>query len=310
MLPKSKTTYTLPTLRDLVDAGAQFGHRRSRSYPKARQFTFTVRDRVFVINLEKTLEYLAVAKTAVQQWASEGKTILFVGTKPQAAESVLAAATAAGQPYIHHRWLGGILTNFATIKRNLDTLAALEQVASTERFTEFTKQERGRISKRITKLNKILGGIKDLERVPDALIIVDITEEEVATAEARKLGLPVVGLVDTNANPDLVSHPIPVNDDSRKAIELILGQLVEAIVAGKAQIPAPKVAGETASKAEKMEAETDSGLSTVDPREETPETESSAVQTTKKPVKKTTVKSKKVTKTVKKTTTSKSSTKR
>ncbi len=241
MPAKKVTTDTLPTLRDLVDAGAQFGHRRSRSYPKARQFTYTVRDRVFVINLEKTVERLKVAKEAAESWASQGKTILFVGTKPQAAEALKVAADQAGMPYINYRWLGGTMTNFATIKRNLDTLAALEQVADTERFTEFTKQERGRITKRVTKLNKLLGGIKDLQRVPDALIIVDIAEEEVATAEAQKLGLPVIGLVDTNANPDLVSHPIPVNDDSRRAIELILGQLVEAIVAGTAKVPAPDV---------------------------------------------------------------------
>lgn len=253
-MPKStKPVLNLPSLRDLVDAGAHFGHRRSRSYPAARQFTYAVRDRLFVINLEVTREKLAEAMAAVEAMAAEGKTLMFVGTKPQAAEAVKAAATAAGMPYVNHRWLGGTLTNFTTIRANLDKLNHLAALVGTQEFEQFSKRDRGQITKQLAKLERMFSGMKDLAGKPDALIVVDIAEEDVATAEANSAGIPIIGIVDTDANPSLVTHPIPANDDSRKTIELILTLLAEAIVRGRAAMPAPvAVATPAATKAEQM----------------------------------------------------------
>lgn len=244
-----------PTLKDLIDAGAHFGHRRSRTYPKAKKFTYTLRDSVYVINVEQTLEYLEKAAKVVEDFAKENKTILLVGTKAQAADHVKEIANKAGIPFINHRWLGGTLTNFATIHSNLNKLKTLTELAESERFEEFTKKERGRIQKQIAKLTKTFDGIRDLDRIPDLMIVVDINEEDIAVTEAKEKGVPVIGIVDTNANPDLVDYPIPANDDSKKTIGLILGVLADAIAEGKKAAPVvAKVEGET--KAEKIEAAT------------------------------------------------------
>ncbi len=242
---KTSKTQHLPSIRDLVDAGAHFGHRRSRTNPKAKQFTYLMRDRVYVIDLGKTQEYLAAAAQAAEGLAKDGKTFVFVGTKPQAAEAVKAAAEAAGMPYVNHRWLGGTLTNFETIRSNLELMSRLESLVETDSFEQFTKKERGRITKQLAKLRKTFTGIKDLTRVPDAMVVVDVTEEDIAVMEANRLGLTLFGVVDTNANPEVVTHPIPANDDSRKTIELILGVLAEAITRGKAQAPVAAPADDT-----------------------------------------------------------------
>src|SRR5690606_11387883 len=152
-MPTKKTS--LPTVRDLVDAGAHFGHRRSRSHPKSRQFVYTIRDRVLVLDLEKTREKLEVTVSDVEQLAAQGKTFLFVGTKPQAREAIKAAAERVGMPYVTHRWLGGTLTNYETIRANLEKLARLDEIVATEAFEQFTKKERGRIDKERAKLSKI-----------------------------------------------------------------------------------------------------------------------------------------------------------
>ncbi|MBI4032305.1 30S ribosomal protein S2 [Candidatus Berkelbacteria bacterium] len=254
-MPKAKSSETtLPTLRELVDAGAHFGHRRSRSYPAARQYTYAVRDRLFVINLEATREKLGEAMAALEAMAAEGQTIMFVGTKPQAAEAIKTTATIAGMPYVNQRWLGGTLTNFTTIRANLEKLNHLTSLVETQEFEQFSKRDRGQITKQLAKLERMFTGMKDLNGKPDALIVVDITEEDVATAEANSAGIPIIGIVDTNANPNLVTHPIPANDDSRRTIELILNLLAEAIVRGKAKMPAPAApVAETATKAEQAE---------------------------------------------------------
>lgn len=227
----------LPTLRDLVDAGAQFGHQRSRTHPLAKPFTYALRDRVYVINLEATLKGLEQAATVLKSLASEGKSVIFVGTKQQAVGAVQSAAEATGMSYITHRWLGGTLTNFETLRRNIEKLDRLEQVLGSPQADDFTKNERGRIKKQIAKLDKSFRGLRNLKKLPDALIVIDVTHEDIAIAEARELGIPVIGLVDTDANPSTVTYPIPGNDDSRKTIELVLATLVEAINAGRQQAP-------------------------------------------------------------------------
>ena len=227
----------LPTLRDLVDAGAQFGHQRSRTHPLAKPFTYALRDRVYVINLESTLTGLEKAAKELQAMAAAGKTVIFVGTKQQAVEATKAAAEATGMSYIVHHWLGGTLTNFDTLRRNIEKLDRMEQVIGSEKAEEFTKQERGRIKKQIAKLDKNFCGLRTLKKLPDALVVIDVSHEDIAIAEARVLGIPVIALVDTDANPTMITHPIPGNDDSRKTIELVLSTLVEAIKAGQKQVP-------------------------------------------------------------------------
>lgn len=281
---------TLPTLRDLVDAGAHYGHQRAKSYPKARQFAFTVREHTLVINLEQTVEALAGATKALIELAANGKTILFVGTKPQAVEAVRAAATKTGMPYVAQRWLGGTLTNFHTIQQNLKKLTDLETLMASEAFEAMSKKDRGRATKQHAKLVKIFEGMKGLGRRPDALVLVDITEENIALAEARRLGVPTFAIVDTNANPDLVTHAIPANDDSRRAIALILDVLAEAILEGKSQIPAVVKPDLTdATKAERMAAETPAEAELVAP-DAAPVVADAPVEAAKKPAAKKTTK--------------------
>jgi small subunit ribosomal protein S2 len=227
----------LPTLRDLVDAGAQFGHQRSRTYPTAKSFIYALRERVYVIDLEKTVSGLETAAKAIELLATQGKQVIFVGTKQQAIGPVQAAAEATGMSFINHRWLGGTLTNFDTLRRNIDKLERLEQVISSEQADEFTKQERGRIKKQIAKLDKSFKGLRNLKKLPDAVVVIDVAHENIAIAEANALKIPVFALVDTDANPALATHVIPGNDDSRKTIELVLNVLVEAILAGKKATP-------------------------------------------------------------------------
>ena len=227
----------LPTLRDLVDAGAQFGHQRSRTHPAAKQFTYALRDRVYVINLEKTLIGLETAAKSLEAMAATGKHFIFVGTKQQAIPLVEAAATATGMSFINHRWLGGTLTNFETLRRNIQKLDRLEEVSESSQFEEFTKNERGRIKKQMAKLDKMFRGLRTMKKLPDAVIVVDVTHEDIAVTEASSLNIPIIGLLDTDANPVKITHPIPANYDSRKTIELVLNTLVEAIKAGQKKAP-------------------------------------------------------------------------
>lgn len=248
---------TLPTLRDLVDAGAHYGHQRSKSYPKAREFAFTVREHTLVINLEHTVAALSEATKALQELTANGKTVLFVGTKPQAVEAIRAAAEKSGMPFVAQRWLGGTLTNFHTIRGNLQKLNDLEALIASEKFETMSKKDRGQATKQLQKLTKIFEGMKNVTARPDALVLVDIAEEDIALEEARRLNIPTFAIVDTNANPALVTHPIPANDDSRKAIALILDVLADAILEGKKQIPVVIAPVTTdATKAERMAVDT------------------------------------------------------
>lgn len=235
------TSIALPSLRDLVDAGAHFGHRRSRSHPGSRQYVYTIRDRVLVVNLEDTRRLLGEAAQAARSLAAEGKTFLFVGTKPQAAETVAAMAAKAGMPSVTSRWLGGTLTNFPTIRKNIQKLLRLEELLESEEAAQFTKKERVVLTRQREKLRRTIGGIQTLDRTPDVLVIIDLDEEAIAAQEARVAGIPVIALVDTNADPDSVQFPIPGNDDSRRTIEIVLGVLVDAIVEGAKSAPAPEV---------------------------------------------------------------------
>jgi small subunit ribosomal protein S2 len=222
----------IPSLKELMEAGVHFGHKKARTYPKSKQYTFGIRQGIYIIDLEKTQTKLNIAAEFLKKQASEGKTILFVGTKFQAKELVVEAATSVKMPFISQRWYGGLLTNFDTIFSSIKKLQKMESSRDSEAYLKLTKKERLKTEEKITKLHKDLDGIINLTRVPDSMLIVDISSEKNAVAEAKKIGIPIVGICDTNANPELVDMPVPSNDDAKKSLELIIGVLTDAIKEG------------------------------------------------------------------------------
>lgn len=220
----------MPTLTDLLEVGAHFGHKKEKSSPRARQYTYTIRDSIYVINLEKTIEQLGLAIDYLKKAIDSGKTVLFVGTKQQAKKYVKKLAESVNMPYMVERWPGGTLTNFETIRKSLKTLIALEEQIASEEFENFTKKERMRIQEKAAKLNSVFAGIKEMRVLPDMLFIVDTAKEDVAVSEANIAKIPIIGICDTNANPDLLTIPIPANDDSEKTIELLLEKIEEELL--------------------------------------------------------------------------------
>ncbi len=268
-----------PSLRDLMAAGAHFGHKRERSHPKAKSYIYTLREGIYIIDLEKTREALEKALKVLGEWAADGKTILFVGTKPQAADLVKAAAEKAGMPYITHRWPGGLLTNFETVVQNLKNLDTLESNLNSDQYVNWTKKERRVLSEKIRKNNETLGGIRTLRQLPDALFVVDVVAEATAVEEAHRLGLPIVGVCDTNANPDRIDYPIPANDDARKSVELVTDLVAETIVAHKR---GPVVAKVEETKTETVVAPEKTTEKTVEKAEAGTEEKPKRARTTKK----------------------------
>lgn len=230
-------TATLPTLKELMAKGAHFGHKKERSHPKARPFTYTLREGIYIIDLQKTQEGLAKALAAAASLAQDGKTILFVGTKPQAEAIVKQAAETAGMPYVTHHWPGGLLTNFETVLTNLKRLEAMEEQLSAEQRPMKTKKERRVLAEKIRKTNEMLGGVRSLQALPDALFVVDTVAEATAVGEAQRLEIPVIAICDTNANPELIDYPIPANDDAKGTIELIVTLVSQTIAANKQTAP-------------------------------------------------------------------------
>lgn len=250
----------MPTLTELLEAGAHFGHKKERSHPRAKDFTYTIRDNVYVIDLEQTVARLDAAIEYLKKQIEAGKTVLFVGTKRQAKDLIKKTATGLGMPYIVERWLGGTITNFETINKSLKQLTKLEELVKSEEFNKYTKKERSRIEEKITKLNSIFEGIKDMKYLPDVLFVVDAAHEDVAVSEARKAGIPIVGICDTNANPDLIDYPIPANDDSEKTIALILAAIGSGVkeTIQRKQFLAKKSLENTRDKEEKAKVSTNS----------------------------------------------------
>ena len=224
------------TVKQLLEAGVHFGHQTNRWNPKMAQYIFTDRNGVYIINLEKTLTYLATACDYLKQVAGRNGTILLVGTKRQAQEPIRQAAEKTGMPFVNQRWLGGMLTNFETVRRSV---ARLEQIEAMERegtYQFITKKEVSQLKKKREKLLKVLVGVRHMRRLPDALLVIDPKQEEIAVLEARRLGIPVVALIDTNCNPDLIDHLIPGNDDAIRSIQLIMGICGEAMMQGRIQL--------------------------------------------------------------------------
>ena len=221
------------SMKELLEAGVHFGHQTKRWNPKMKDFIFGERNGIYIIDLQKTHRLLQDALQYAQDLAAQGKTILFVGTKRQAQEAVAEEAQRAGMPYVNERWLGGLLTNFVTIRKSLDRLRELESMSTDGRHERLTKKEVAGLEKERIKIEKNLKGIKGMKNVPDAIFVIDTRKESIAVQEARKLKIPVIGIVDTNCDPDEVDHVIPGNDDALRAIKLFAGRIADAVLAGR-----------------------------------------------------------------------------
>lgn len=220
------------TLQQLLLAGAHFGHLTRRWHPKMKPYILMQRNGIHLIDLRKTQECLERACAAVKDIASRGEQVLFVGTKTQAREIMLAEAKRAGVPYVNERWLGGALTNFQTIRQGIKTLNSLEKKMTDGTFEKISKKERLMIERRRGKLLESIGGIREMNRLPGAIFVVDVRREKIAVAEARRLSIPIFAIVDTNVDPDLVDYPIPANDDAFKSIAVVTRALTDAVSEG------------------------------------------------------------------------------
>ncbi len=225
-----------PAVLEMLQAGVHFGHNVSRWHPKMKPYIFTDRNRVHIIDLEKTEEQLKSVLPAIKQMAAEGKTVLFITTKPQARELVKQAALDCGMPYLVERWLGGMLTNFAEIKKLIKKYNTLKEKQATGQLANYTKKEQLEIAKELEKMDTYLAGLTNLDHMPDAIFIPSVQREKTAMVEANKMSVPVIGLCDTNSNPDKVTYVIPGNDDAVKSVTMMIGLVRDAIQEGKASI--------------------------------------------------------------------------
>ena len=221
------------TMKDLLECGVHFGHQKRRWNPKMKKYIFGVRKNIYIIDLQKTLRHIKYAYNVVKNAAEEGKTILFVGTKKQAVEAIKEHATRCGMPYVNHRWIGGMLTNFKTIQKSIRKLEIIEKMEESGQINLLTKKERLILARRKAKLEKFIGGIRHMKTIPDMLFIIDTVKEKIAVGEANKLGLPIVAPVDTNCDPDLIDVPIPGNDDAIRSVNLFYKTIADAIIEGK-----------------------------------------------------------------------------
>lgn len=225
---------SLVTMKQLLEAGVHFGHQTRRWNPKMKQYIFGARNGIYIIDLQKTVRLFKRAYQFVQDAAASGVGVLFVGTKKQAQDAVLEEASRCGQFYVNQRWLGGMLTNFSTIKQSIERLNQLGTILDKPEETNFTKKELVNISKQYDKLNKNLSGIRDMKRLPGVVFVVDPKKENIAVKEARKLGIPIVAIVDSNCDPDEIDYVIPGNDDAIRAIRLFAAKIADASIEGRA----------------------------------------------------------------------------
>ena len=221
------------TMKSLLEAGVHFGHQKRRWNPKMRRYIFTHRNGIHIIDLQKTLRMLEEAASFVSDVAAEGKKVLMVGTKKQAQDTIVNESQRGNSFYITTRWLGGTLTNFKTIQSRIDYLVELETQKAKGEFGSYTKKEALKREASIARLNRYLGGIKEMTEMPGALFVIDIGKEAIAVAEARRVGIPIVALVDSDCDPDLIDYPIPGNDDAIRSIRLVTGRITNAIIEGK-----------------------------------------------------------------------------
>jgi small subunit ribosomal protein S2 len=232
------------TMKELLEAGVHFGHQTKRWNPKMKPYIFGARNGIYILDLQQTVKLLDVAYEFIRDTVAKGEKILFVGTKRQAQEGIYEEATRCGMLYVNHRWLGGTLTNFPTIQKSIDKLKELERLEENEAFQRLPKKEILRLQKKGGKLSKYLGGIKDMNRFPGALFIIDPKRERIAVSEAQKLGVPTVAIVDTNCDPDEIDYVIPGNDDAIRAIRLFAAKIADAAIEGK-RLREEELQGET-----------------------------------------------------------------
>ena len=220
------------SMKQLLEAGVHFGHQTRRWNPKMKKYIFTERNGIYIIDLQKTVKKIEEAYEFVRQLGEDGGTILFVGTKKQAQESVRDEANRSGMFYVNQRWLGGTLTNFQTIRKRINRLKDIERMEEDGTFEVLPKKETVDLLKEKEKLVKFLGGIKDMKKLPDAIFVIDPRKESIAIAEARKLNIPIIGIVDTNCDPDEIDYVIPANDDAIRAVKLLTSTVADAIIEG------------------------------------------------------------------------------
>ncbi|HME00394.1 MAG TPA: 30S ribosomal protein S2 [Terriglobia bacterium] len=246
------------SMKEFLEAGVHFGHQTRRWNPKMKQYIYGERNGIYIIDLQKTLKLFKEAAKVVSEMSEQGKTVLFVGTKRQAQEAISEEAIRCGMYYVNHRWLGGLLTNNATIQKSIQRLKELEEMSKDGRYELLTKKEVLHLERERKHLEQNLSGIKEMSALPDALFVVDSSNEQIAVLEARKLGIPVVAIVDTNCDPDLVDWVIPGNDDALRSIRLFTSRIAEAVIEGRRaaeekRLEAEKIAAE--QRAEELERE-------------------------------------------------------
>lgn len=222
------------TMKELLEAGVHFGHQTRRWNPKMKEYIFGERNGIHIIDLQKTLKLFREAARFVGEMSAHGKTVLFLGTKRQAQESLAEEAKRCNMPYVNHRWLGGTLTNFSTLQKSVKRLKELKAMVEDGRMTQLSKKEAARLDRELKHLDHNLAGIENMNGQPDVIFVVDSNNEEIAVREARRMGIPVVGVVDTNSDPDLVDWVIPGNDDALRAIRLFTQKISDAVIEGRA----------------------------------------------------------------------------
>jgi small subunit ribosomal protein S2 len=235
--PNKESSMADVTMRRMLEAGVHFGHQTRFWNPKMAEFIFGERNKIHIINLEQTMPRYKKAAEFVRRLVADGGTLLFVGSKRAAREAIATEAARCGMPYVTQRWLGGMLTNFKTIRQSIKRLKTLEEITEPGATHEFTKKEMLGLVREKEKLERTLGGIKNMDALPTAVFLIDVGHEEIAVREARKLGIPVVAVVDTNCSPEGIDYPIPGNDDAMRAIQLYAEGIADAVIDGKASIP-------------------------------------------------------------------------
>ena len=248
------------TMKQLLDSGAHFGHQTRRWNPKMKRFIFTDRNGIYIIDLQQTLTYIDRAYEFVKETVAHGGTVLFVGTKKQAQESIAEEATRVGMPYVNQRWLGGMLTNFETISKRIAKMKEYQRMRDSGEFESMPKKEALLLSRELVKLERNLGGMRHLEKAPNAVFILDTKKEDIAVTEANKLGIPIVAVVDTNCDPDVIQYVIPGNDDAIRAGDLMARIICDAVEEGRqirarrtgAPVVMPRTVAEDAAKAQEQ----------------------------------------------------------
>lgn len=233
---ETKGKVAIPSLIDMLKAGVHFGHITSKWHPKMQRFIFASRSGVHIINLEITRDQLETATKLVTDTVAKGGTVLFVGTKKQIQEDVKKLAMSVNMPYIHERWIGGLLTNFGIISKMIKRHRELGLIIETENYGDITKKERLELQREYARLSSVIGGIVSLNKIPDVIFLIDVRKEKTAVREANKVGVPIIGICDTNTNPELVQYPVAANDDAVGSVQLMLKIMGDAVLAGQAMV--------------------------------------------------------------------------